>query len=93
MDRDLEAVPLCPVIDESRGDKERGKDREKAGKREGGTWKHRGEDRAAQGIFTTCSQTEQGLRGSAPARNVSYYSVKWSTRKFNRDTAGSNVVL
>lgn len=23
MDRDLEAVPLCPVIDESRGDKER----------------------------------------------------------------------
>lgn len=22
-DRDLEAVPLCPVIDESRGDKER----------------------------------------------------------------------
>lgn len=33
-DRDLEAVPLCPVIDESRGDKGRGKDREEAGQRE-----------------------------------------------------------
>lgn len=34
-DRDLEAVLFCPVIDESRGDKDRGKDGEKAGKREG----------------------------------------------------------
>lgn len=67
-DRDLEAVLFCPVIDESWGDK----DREKAGKRErgGAAWSHRGGERAAQGIFATCSQTEQGLRGSPPARNV-----------------------
>lgn len=70
-DRDLEAVPLCPVIDESRGDKDREKGQRESRKERGGTaWNHRGEERAAQGIFTTCSQTEQGLRGSVPARNV-----------------------
>lgn len=70
-DRDLEAVPLCPVIDEGRGDKEREERTErKQARKRGAAWKHRGEERAAQGIFTTCSQTEQGLRGSVPARNV-----------------------
>lgn len=70
-DRDLEAVPLCPVIHESQGDKEREERTErKQARKRGAAWKHRGEERAAQGIFTTCSQTEQGLRGSVPARNV-----------------------
>lgn len=41
-DRDLEAVLFCPVIDESRGDKDRGKDGEKARKRERGWGEQRG---------------------------------------------------
>lgn len=52
----------------------------------GAAWNHRGEERAAQGIFTTCSQTEQGLRGSAPARNVRVTTAENGARQSSTET-------
>lgn len=86
-DRDLEAVPLCPVKDESRGDKERAERTErKKAEETGAAWKHRGGERAAQRVFTTCSQMAQGLRGSAPARNVRVTTAENGAHKSSAET-------